>query len=436
MLALKCNPSGRRAFLKLSGAVAIGTCLEPFAALPAGRADPTHVLRIRRSEVELLPGRSITTTTYDGQLPGPLLQATVGRPMIIDVHNETDTPERIRLHGQSAILEGEAPRSPVWPIAAGAVTRMELTPARAGVWFYHSDAIAATRLDTGLYSGQVGALLVKPRDWRVGNRGERECIVVLKACEPFIYRTPHGFEMGYESLTVNGRMSADGQQVPLDLTAGVRSNESMLLHVLNTSATTPHTVELPGHTLEVVALDGNPVPCPAIVNRLYLSPGERVSARVRRHREKLAVVCGQAVVVWDYTLFGVGEAPEPQHTLELVLERHQAARSGFNRWSINGMSFSLSNPSSLFSLRHGRRYRLKIRNTSDEIIPIHLEGHLLEIVRVEGRTTAGVLKDVVSIGPRHQLEVDLVANNPGPALLYCTRQLHKDFGLMGVVDYT
>src|SRR5262249_51564689 len=162
-------------------------------------------------------------------------------------------------------------RTAAWPIAAGAVARMELTPARAGVWFYHSDAIAATRLDTGLYSGQIGVILVKPRDRDVRHGREREFIVVLKACEPFICRTSRGFEIGYESLTVNGRMAADGQGVPLQLTPGARSGESMLLHVLNASATTPHTVEVPDHTLEVVALDGNPVPCPTIVNRLYLS---------------------------------------------------------------------------------------------------------------------------------------------------------------------
>src|SRR5262249_15191943 len=161
------------------------------------------------------------------------------------------------------------------PIAAGAVTRVELTPARAGVWFYHSDSIAATRLDTGLYSGQIGAILVEPRDRPVPNADERECIVVLKACEPFIYRTPRGFEIGYGSRAVNGRMSVDGQGVPLELKPDARTRESMLLHVLNASATTPHTVELPGHTLEVVALDGNPVPCRTIVHRLYLSPGER-----------------------------------------------------------------------------------------------------------------------------------------------------------------
>jgi FtsP/CotA-like multicopper oxidase with cupredoxin domain len=59
----------------------------------------------------------------------------------------------------------------------------------------------------------------------------------------------------------------------------------------------------------------------------------------------------------------------------------------------------------------------------------------LEIVKVNRIPTRGVLKDVVTVKPHEDLEVELVADNPGRALLYCCRQLHRDFGLMALVDY-
>jgi FtsP/CotA-like multicopper oxidase with cupredoxin domain len=120
----------------------------------------------------------------------------------------------------------------------------------------------------------------------------------------------------------------------------------------------------------------------------------------------------------------------------MVLTRYDAARSGFNSWSINGTSFSATEPRPLFRVRRGLRHRLRIRNTSDEILPLHLQRHRLEIVGVAGTPTAGVLKDVVTLGPRQQVEVDVVADNEGPALFYCTRQLHRDFGLMALIEYT
>lgn len=453
---------GRRAFLKLSGAAAIGPCLEPLAdAAPrvAPQADPTHVLRIRRAAVELAPGHLVTTLTYDGRLPGPLLRSTVGQPMRVDVYNETDAAERVHWHGQD-----NAPETAT-PVPARSRRRLEFTPTRPGLFFYHSHVVAAANLDAGLYSGQVGGLLVEDTtgagDW------DREFVVVIKECEPFIRRTRRGCEIGYRSVTLNGRLLGHGA------CARINSGERVLLHVLNGSATEPRSLSLPGHSFVVMALDGNPAPSPVKVAALHLSPGERVSAIVEAH----AGACGETEWVmrdpgneyWDYSRFGSGaprepgagradtgcadagradtsradmgradmrraDTDQPDARLEMVLTRHDAARSGFNSWSINGTSYSAIEPRPLFRLRGGLRHRLRIRNTSDEILPLHLQRHRLEIVRVAGIATAGILKDVVTVGPHQQLEVDFVADHRGPALFYCTRQLHRDFGLMALID--
>src|ERR1700750_25982 len=85
---------GRRAFLKLSGAAAVGSWLSVGASM-----DSTQVLRIRKGSVGLAPDRCITTTTYDGQVPGPLLRGVVGQALHIDIYNEPDASERINWHG-------------------------------------------------------------------------------------------------------------------------------------------------------------------------------------------------------------------------------------------------------------------------------------------------------------------------------------------------
>jgi FtsP/CotA-like multicopper oxidase with cupredoxin domain len=369
--------------------------------------------------------------TYDGRLPGPLLRATVGQQVRVDVYNETDSAERVHWHGQDEALDGPC------DVPACSMRRMEFTPQRAGLYFYHSQVIAAAHLDAGLYSGQAGGLLVG--NGNAWGRWDREGVVVLKECEPFIRRTRRGCEIGYRSFTLNGRIPGHG--APMRINSG----ERVLLHVLNASATEPCSLALPGHSFLVTALDGNPVPSPARVSSLQLSPAERVSAIVEALGETRApaewVVLDRSPSMWNYTRFGSGSgspgrAREPDATLDVVLTRHDAARSGFNNWSINGVCFSTAAPGPLLRLRYGLRYRLKIRNTSDEILPLHLQRHRLQIVRIGSTPTAGVLKDVVTVGPHQQVEVDFVADNPGPALFYCTRQLHRDFGLMALVDYT
>src|SRR6201997_5182633 len=85
---------------------------------------------------------------------------------------------------------------------------------------------------------------------------------------------PHGFEVGYRSFTINGRMLGHGEPIR------VKAGERVLLHILNGSATEIRSLALPGHTFEVVALDGNPVPKSARVPVLRLGTAERISAIV------------------------------------------------------------------------------------------------------------------------------------------------------------
>ena len=67
----------------------------------------------------------------------------------------------------------------------------------------------------------------------------------------------------------------------------------------------------------------------------------------------------------------------------------------------------------VYTVHEGRRYRLKFRNASDDIHPLHLHRHSFELVRVGGKPTAGIIKDVVMLGGFQEVEFDFVADNPG-----------------------
>jgi FtsP/CotA-like multicopper oxidase with cupredoxin domain len=88
-----------------------------------------------------------------------------------------------------------------------------------------------------------------------------------------------------------------------------------------------------------------------------------------------------------------------------------------------------------FHLKEGKRYRIRMRNASDDIHPIHLHRHSFELTRLAGQTTSGILKDVVMLGGYQEAEIDFVADNPGLTLFHCHQQLHMDFGFMTLFDY-
>jgi FtsP/CotA-like multicopper oxidase with cupredoxin domain len=244
----------------------------------------------------------------------------------------------------------------------------------------------------------------------------------------------------------------------------VKQGERVLLHILNGSATEIRSLALPGHSFKVIALDGNPVPHPASVPVLWLGTAERISAVVEMNHPGVWVLGdladddrshGMGIVVeyagqkgkplwtppkpfhWDYTRFAdpATTAAPPDETITMTFTKRNAAEHGFNIWTINDVAFASGTMQPAYYLQQGKRYRLRMRNASDDIHPIHLHRHSFELTRVAGRSTAGVTKDVVMVGGYQEVEIDFIADNPGLTLFHCHQQLHMDFGFMTLFDY-
>jgi FtsP/CotA-like multicopper oxidase with cupredoxin domain len=270
---------------------------------------------------------------------------------------------------------------------------------------------------------------------------------------------PHGFEVGYDAFTINGRMLGSGEPIR------VKQGERVLFHVLNGSATEIRSLALPGHTFTVVAMDGNPIPKPVTVPGLWLGTAERISAIVEMSHPGVWIMGdtadddrqhGMGTVVeyagakgkpqwvaakpfhWDYTQFGnaAGPVKGPDQVFEMVFAKQNAAEGGFNRWTINDVAFSDDHQMHpMFRVTQGKRYRLRMRNASDDIHPVHLHRHSFELTRVAGQATSGVMKDVVMVAGYQEMEIDFVADNPGSTLFHCHQQLHMDFGFMALFEY-
>ena len=483
-------PIDRRALLA-AGALAPLAPLTPRAGRAAAETpqEPAdHTLRIGTGLVELAPGHIVSTTLYNGQFPGPLLRFKEGRRTVVDVHNDTDTPELVHWHGQfvGSEVDGAAEEgSPFIP--PHGMRRLAFVPKPAGFRFYHTHVAAGADLNRGTYTGQAGPAYIEPADNPGGY--DQEIFLVLKEFAPSFSRggdmamdalpdvpvpelqamgraadaaakdKAKGFEVGYDLFAINGKMLGHGE--PIRVKPGAR----VLLHVLNASATEIRSLALPGHAFRVVALDGNPVPNPADVPVLWLGTAERVSAEVEMNHPGVWVLGdladddrrrGMGIVVeysgrkgppqwvkpkpfrWDYTRFGAVTPPPsqpPDETIAMTIVKRNAALDGFNQWTLNGEAFTMATMKPAFTLHRGRRYRLTFRNASDDIHPLHLHRHSFELTRIGGKPTAGVIKDVVMLGGFQELALDFVADNPGPTLFHCHQQLHMDFGFMATFDY-
>ena len=449
------------------------------AAAPPETTKADFTLRIAPITVELAPNHIISTIGYNGTSPGPLLRMREEKPVTVDVINETDVPELVHWHGlfiPSEVDGADEEGTPTVPPHGR--RRYQFVPRPAGTRWYHTHAMAGADLHRSTYTGQFGFLLIDSGTDQ--GHYDQEIFLALRDWEPFFSNMeenetaeaggigpqpekpktldtrPNGLEVSAQLFSINDKVLGAGEPIR------VKAGDRVLVHVLNASAIENRTIALPGHQFHVLALDGNPVPSPQPSEVLALGPGERVDAYIEmnqpgvwilgatddnirngglgvvveyanQHREPQWVK--PAKPVWDYTIFGrapQSPRPAPDHTIDMVFEKIPSGSGQFNTWLINGKPYPHDRE---FVLQQGARYRLVFRNRTDDSHPVHIHRHLFELIDVNGKPTAGIMKDTVVVPLYGRVLVDLTANQPGLTLFHCHIQQHMDYGFKALFRY-
>jgi FtsP/CotA-like multicopper oxidase with cupredoxin domain len=195
---------------------------------------------------------------------------------------------------------------------------------------------------------------------------------------------------------------------------------------------------------------------------LTLGPGERIDAYIEMNQPGVWILgstddatrnAGLGVIVeyenqhrepqwimpskpaWDYTVFGTSASPTrptPERTIDMIFEKIPSGAGQFNMWHVNGKPYPHERE---FVLQEGARYRLVFRNRTDDAHPVHLHRHLFELVDVNGKPTAGLMKDTVIVPLYGRVSADLIADQPGLSLFHCHIQQHMDYGFKALFRY-
>jgi FtsP/CotA-like multicopper oxidase with cupredoxin domain len=449
------------------------------AAKPEETSPADFTLRIAPIALELAPSRFISTIGYNGTSPGPMLRMREGKPVTVDVVNDTDASELVHWHGLFVPPEVDGSEEEGTPmVSPGGRRRYQFIPKPAGTRWYHSHAMAGADLHRGTYTGQYGFLMIDS-----GNEPgqyDKEVFLALRDWEPFftdqmeneaaeggglgpqperptvLDTRPNGLEVSSQLFSINDKALGAGEPIR------VRTGQRVLVHVLNASAIENRTIALSGHPFRVIAMDGNKVPSPQSVDVLMLGPGERIDAYIEMNQPGVWVLgstddmtrnAGLGVIVeyenqhrepqwvmpskpvWDYTIFGTNASlarPAPEHTIDMIFEKIPSGAGQFNIWHVNGKPYPHDRE---FVVREGARYRLVFRNRTDDAHPVHLHRHLFELVDVNGKPTAGLMKDTVIVPLYGRVSADLTANQPGLSLFHCHIQQHMDYGFKALFRY-
>ena len=256
---------------------------EERAAMPTGGtaipARPSERVRIRHGDTlelvaspvrRVVGGREVTMLGFNGQYPGPLIEAVRGNEIVVRLVNRLEVPTTVHWHGVR--LENRfdgVPGSTQPPVEPGAEFIYRLRFPDTGVFWYHPHVREDVQQDLGLY----GNIMV--RGWQA-DVPEREEFLVLDdllmgqdGIVPYGRDTPTHAAMGRfgNVLLVNSETS---------WRASARPGETIRFHLTNVANTRTFNVSFgPDVALTVVGSDLGTYPRPTRVESVVIAPAER-----------------------------------------------------------------------------------------------------------------------------------------------------------------
>jgi FtsP/CotA-like multicopper oxidase with cupredoxin domain len=226
------------------------------STLPFAMKDGVKEFRLAAEPVEreFAPGMKVKCWGYNGQSPGPTIEAFEGDRVRFLVTNRL--PESTSIHWHGIILpngmdgvSGLNQRE----VRPGETYAYEFTLRQHGTHMYHPHADEMLQMALGM----MGMFVIHPRE-AADPVIDREFAVLLHefAVHPGTYRPDPSIMTDFNLFTFNGRV------FPGTAPLVVRTGQRVRIRIGNLSMD-DHPIHIHGHTFRVTGTDGGPIPLSA-----------------------------------------------------------------------------------------------------------------------------------------------------------------------------
>lgn len=435
------------------------------AQQPDLNPDP-HILEINlRAHVATLPIWSLAPATevytFEGQVPGPLIELVAGDRLIVHFTNDLPEPTTIHWHGLRIPNEMDgAPNHPIPPIGPGESFDYDFVVPDAGLFWYHPHVNSSAQVAAGLY----GALLVRPKDESEAAAPEDELILVLSDIDiddvdGTLVDPASGGDLGILFGQEGNVILVNGKWVP---SINVRGGVTQRWRLVNAARSRYFQLELPGSTFTRIGNDGGLLPEPIEEERLLLVPGQRADVLVTPSEANGSIQFlkwvpynrgfGSTEFRTDQQIMrlgvsadtpGVERAPDFAREIEpintagatpvLIRLTQMEDAEGNLLMGVNGKPFSELDP---WTARVGETQIWEVENAMDWNHPFHLHGFFFQEVDADGSPVgAPSWQDSIDIPA---LETRYIAihfdQRPGMWMFHCHILDHADAGMMGLLE--
>lgn len=242
----------------------------------------------------------------------------------------------------------------------------------------------------------------------------------------------------------------------------VKSSETIRLRLINAACATDFLVHFGSLQAKVIAADGSKV-VPLRVTKLPITMGQRYDVMITVPiKESDFPIIAQAVGTNQSTgliltsnnlenpmvcFDDIPDANEISNDIELLLhpldpllprqvDRQLKLEINGNKknykWSINNKHCIQSGP---LRVKEGERVELVVHNKTNTAHPIHLHGHIFQLMSINGLPMQGAMRDTLLVMPGQIITIQFDANNPGVWLIDCKHIYRAWQGMATTLEY-
>ncbi|NJM96503.1 MAG: multicopper oxidase family protein [Phormidesmis sp. RL_2_1] len=429
-----------------------------------------------------LDGKRARLMAYNGQVPGPRLEAKPGDTVRIRLTNNLPDPTNLHYHGLNISHSGNADNV-FLSVAPGESFTYEFTIPKdhpAGTFWYHPHRHGFVA--DQLFAGLSGFFIIRgPLDEIPEVKAAQEEFIALKDFQlneagNIAALNRMALMMGREGslVTING-------QVEPNITRS--ANGLLRLRLLNASSSRFYRLQLEQHSMHLIATDGGSLSAPVELQELLLTPGERADVLIRSNGTSgsyrllnlpydrggmgmmrneghamrgmmdnmgmeptesngvmpLATLtfsnAGAEVSSLPAQLIPVVPLPTAENTRRIELSMRMSLIGGM-AFTLNGKTYRENRTDIPVSL--GAIEEWEIANVDADRMdhPFHLHAAPFQVVSRNGRPEPyPAWKDTVLVRGGETLRIRIHFKDfPGKSVYHCHILDHEELGMMGIID--
>jgi FtsP/CotA-like multicopper oxidase with cupredoxin domain len=441
---------GHVAHADLADTEAAYTAAYESAQPEAGRTVVSVALDASEFDWEFKPGRKTRAWGFNGQVPGPTIEARVGDVLEVCLTNRLSEPTAIHWHGLRVPAAMDGTEMVQRPVQPGETFTYRFKLPDAGTFWYHPHVNETVQLERGMY----GAIVVRDQ---FEPKLDAERVLVFDDVQldrkgqikpPGWWKESHNGRVGSTRL-INGRSEPE-----LTISGG----QVERWRVVNSASARYIRLSIGGRPFKILGTDGGLIPAPHVTNEVLIAPADRFDLAVGPFEE------GDALTIESLKYSrGAFEIPKSEAfatlrvgprapssaviptTLRQIeplvtgqVEPTRVVRLGFKLSLKHGVDFTINK-----ELHHhaescsvGELQVWDIVNRSPVDHPFHLHGFFFQVVEVNEKAPEFLSwEDTVNIPARGRVRIAWIPDNrPGEWMYHCHILEHHAAGMMAHFD--